>query len=278
MSGGRSAQFSTAPVRWSSYRDCTMDGAPGEGEAQGRELASWLVSADASAAARSDLLRRALPHGADQVDDLLGEVAAKVLTRIADTPLDLRAGTTVAAYARRTLANAVTDLARGHHDLSFDALLEAGAIGVDSPVGRPGPGPGPGRSDVDEFDVVLDRDDRDLCGLVRRSLHGGLGERYALAWVVAAALVVVALSQDDLPVAAGVPRPDAAHGGAGQAQLWAALAYAGQDRCFEQPDSSAVRQRRSVAMGHVSAALLRAHAVAVSPDQPIEPVRPGGRR
>jgi hypothetical protein len=217
----------------------------GRRQAQIEELAQWASSADARAAATADLRRYGLAHGHDQVADVLGDVLVKVWGRILEEPLDERDGTSVIAYARRSVANSVTDLARGRHDLSLEDLMDSGYT------------PNP-----DEFDLVDDPliDTGETVSHVRMALHGELSGRYVQSWYVAAALVVVALSQDDLAVAADIPCPSATHGGAVRPEYWAAVAYAGQDRCFADPDTSAVRERRSQAMRRVQQTLARALA------------------
>lgn len=214
-------------------------------QAQTEELAQWALSADARSAAAADLHRFGLPHGHDQVDDVLGDVSEKVWRRIRREPLDVREGTSVIAYARRSIANSVIDLVRGRHDVALDDLLELGHE--------------PSQEEPDLFkDPLADTGGPDAAQLVRRALHGELSGRYVRAWHVAAALVVVALSQDEVAVAVDIPRPSATHGGAARPQYWAALAYAGEDRCFADPDTPAVRERRSQAMRRVQETLARA--------------------
>ncbi|CAN5398972.1 hypothetical protein BH10ACT1_BH10ACT1_42840 [soil metagenome] len=228
------------------------------------ELGTWLWSADGRTAARADLRSHGLPHDPAQVDDVLGEVALGVFRRMA------RHGAlqgSVPAYARRAIRNAVVDLARGHHDVSLDELLSADGGGpslIDGPATDQDPFPAePG------MEQLL---------AIRLGLHADLSLPRADTWPVAAALAALTLSQGDVEPAPDLPRPDAAHGGAGKAELWAALAYAGQDRCFATPDTMAVRTRRTTAMARVRRTLQRAldAAHAIEPDRERPDGEPGG--
>lgn len=233
-----------------------MSGVQGESVDQRVEVGRWMLSDDARAATSADLRRHGLPAGTAQVDDVLGAVTERLLVRLGQGALDLRNGTTVAAYARRSIANEVIDLFRGSHAVSLDELIEAGInpYAASEAVDETG----------DAAVVILDGPTPALVEDLRRALHADLARRHTQAWTIAAALVVVSLSDPDLCPAADIARPDPRHGGAGRPDRWAGLAYAGQHRCFEQPETGAVRERRRRALGHIDAALVRAHTLATA--------------
>lgn len=226
-----------------------------EQERQRTDLGAWLWSADARAAATFELRRVGLPHGHDQVDDVLGEIGERVLARIDRDPLELPNDTSVAAYARRALANAATDLVRGHHHASLDDLLDQGYEPVDAAS--------------DSTDNDTDVNDRIGTGPVAGlalALHRAMRSPHRRSiWSVAAALVVIALNDDRVRPAFDIPTPDARHGGAADPNRWAALAYAGQDRCFVKPETGAIRERRSRAIAHLDRTLRTAVDLVAQP-------------
>lgn len=226
----------------------TYRGTVREERAQQREdLGEWMGSGDARVAAAGLLRRSGLPHGDDHIDDVISEVAASVLARIAREPLDLRHGSTVAAYARRSLGNAVTDIVRGHHETSLDALMDQGL--------QPTEPEAPPMGSSDHAGDV----DTELATLLCRALHTRLQPpRPRPTWSVAAALAFVALTDERVRPATDIRLPDAQHGGAADPTRWAALQYAGRDTCFAQPENGAVRQRRSAALDQLSITLTSA--------------------
>lgn len=261
-------------------------------------LTAWIESADALAAARSELEHIGL-RGSGLVGDLLSTTWLKVHDRIGREPLDDRRDTDpVAGYARRTLRNAAVDLVRGPKEISLDELVQRGwqarsgidgpglddAYGPDGSSGlggghSPGEDPWSWTSDDDPLGQQHDRSHDPSIGPsigrpidtrldperveeitveeVRRGLHARIPERYVEAWVVAAALATVTVRDDAVVLAADVPQPQPASPGWARRHLWAGLAYAGQDRCFAQPENGAVRERRSRAVQRVER-LLRA--------------------
>lgn len=213
-----------------------------ERKRQRTDLGAWLCSTDARAAATSELRRARLPHGHDQVDDVLSEIGERVLARIDREPLELGNDSSVAAYARRALSNAAIDLVRGHHHASLEDLLDQGYEPADD------------ASDSTDTDAD-DRIGVDPTALAR-ALHRAMSPPHRRSiWSVAAALVVIALSSDQVRPAADIPSPDARHGGAADPNRWAALAYAGQGRCFVRPETGAIRERRSRAIAHLDRTL-----------------------
>ena len=200
------------------------------------EMFAWLTSADARAAAVSELHRRGLP--AALVDDLLGATALALGAASLD-------GGTIdrpAAYARRALATKAVDLLRG-------------TIRHRREIEWP-----------DEFDLP-ESDDAEAPALaieleddLRVAIHRLLAARKA--WAAAAALTVLTLAAHrDVALPREVPEPEGASGG--QADRWASLWLAGCRDCFPAPgvaDDAAMRQRRSRALRAVDDVLADAAA------------------
>lgn len=215
----------------------------GDGAGEQRiEVGEWLWSADARAAAGSELHRHRLPTGDDAVDDVVAETALRVLRRldrrgpIGEHP-DGRSG--VIPYARRAIATVVVDLVRGRRRRLEDLVPDGGLDVAD---------PDDPFEEVDAGDPLAVADD------LRCSLHDRLDGRHP--WVAAAALLVVTLSQDDAPrLPDTTPQPDNGE----QGPYWAGLHHAGRRDCFERPDTAAVRNRRARAVTRVRGLLVAAH-------------------
>lgn len=244
-------------------------------EDQQAALVRWIDSRDARSAAASDLKRYGLPHEGDHIDDVLHDVWLKVHDRLVRSPLEDRADGTapnVAGYARRAVRNAVLDLSAGPALVSLDALFENG-LGAQPRTGSPADhGDRDAFEDIDDIDGprgfdAVDAEPCDGPGPVgtedphveviascRRELHRRSGGRYIEAWVVSAALVPLAVSEG-AKVSGAVPQPDPRSPGWRNRHLWSGLAYAGQARCFEEPETGAVRERRSRAIRRVDAIL-----------------------
>ena len=165
------------------------------------------------------------------------------------------------------------DLLRSGRRERLDSLVSGGVDGEDA---------------TDHFDPSNDLDDRTpvpwidstgddaIAPLVRWVLQLHLVDRPTRdAWVTSAGLVLSHLSDHpelalapEIPVPA--PRSRAAHHG----PRWAALAYAGRLDCFEDPETGAVRQRRSVALRRIERTFADAvHQAAHATDQDMVKAR-----
>lgn len=222
---------------------------------QVERLTSWIASSDARHAAGAELAAVGL-GAAGHVDDLLNDTWLRVRRRIETEPLRriVEGADPVAAFARTTMRNAARDLVRGPRETSLDELVEVGWEPEPIPDGDPdaevleGTGGTVGPVDPDEIEGEVVRD-------TRRGLHARLPERNVDIWVVSAALTTVSLRDDRVAVAADIPVPERESPGWARRHLWAGLAYARQDRCFEKPESGAVRERRSRALKRVETLL-----------------------
>lgn len=205
-----------------------------EANAQADEVATWLLSADARAAAASDLRRVGL-HDPTLVDDVLGEVAYRVTRRLANrgeiaSPEPGRSG--VVAYARRVVRNEAIDLVRSPRAVDLDDFL--GEAGDPSTVG----------------DATANIESEAAVDAVRASLQAVMPRN--APWAVAAGLVVLALADDPShPVDAAVPRPEVDDDS--KRWRWAGLHFAGRHDCFprDSAESGACRMRRSRALARV---------------------------
>lgn len=224
--------------------DAVLDRRAGQLEA----LTAWIASPDARAAARSELATVGL-RGSGLADELLSDVWMRVVGRIRREALADRpdGGDPTIAYARRSLRNAALDLLRVPAVTSLDELLAGGwEPGVDD-------GPGDPAEPVDDEVPEPVASVPGLVDDVRLGLFARLPDRYVAAWTVAAGLASVTLGADQATAAPDVPTPAQASSGWVRRHLWAGLAYAGQDRCFVQPETGAVRERRSRAVQRVEA-------------------------
>lgn len=202
----------------------------------------FLASPQGLARARRALQRNRLPEHLR--DDLVQEVLRRALSRVHQgEPIDNPAG-----FATAVLHHASVDLLRGR-------------------LRQPLPLPTLARdADDGDFDIESTNDpavDDALVGSslarhVRRALHAAAG---TVPEKVAAALAYLTAAVDQAPVGEGCPQP-AGGAGAREGAGWAGLWYAGRDDCFpepSQPDSAAVRKRRSRAVAQFHAVL---HAAA----------------
>lgn len=218
------------------------------------ELTRWVASPDARAAAAADLGRYGLPTGSDHVDDVLHDVWLRIHGRILREPLEDRGDrSSVVPYARRAVQHAVLDLASGGRAESLDRLVDAGW--EPEPVDVQGDDGAAAEAFEPDGDAAFADD-------VRRSLFARIGDRYVDDWVVAASLVPVVLQDGETCPDPSIPQPARRSRGWPYRHLWAGLAYARQDRCFEEPETGAVRQRRSNAIARVERRLREAIHVA----------------
>lgn len=220
---------------------------------QFEELQAWCLGPQGRGAAARSLRRTRLSADPGAVDDLCQQVFIKVWQRLQRGPLDGPAHTSaVEAYAEVTVRNAANDLirrgARDRLDELTDPTKRFGLIEHLDEESDPDSGTGAQPSHI-------------VGQPVRWALHAHLAERQRRLqpWTIAAALVFVELADHpDLELLADTPRPHrqsrASHDGAG----WAALAYAGRIDCFTQPETSAVRERRSTALARMRTALVAA--------------------
>ncbi len=196
-------------------------------------LAAWTTSADARAAAASELRARGLP---DLVDDVCQDTYLAVARVIARKgPIPLEEGKTMAAYARRALHNIVIDLLRGSR--RTDAV-DAEPIDPADP----------------ETIVVADA----AIDATRRRVFARLDP--AAPWSASAALTVATLASDGGPRRPIGPQPKA--GAAEHGWYWCALWLAGQRQCFatDGDDTDAIRKRRARAIAEVAGRLRAAVA------------------
>ncbi len=238
-------------------------------------LQGFCLGPDGRAAAASELRGLGLPAGPDQVDDLCQQVLVKVWSQIQGRSPDDERGPVdnVVGYARRCLRTSAVDLLRSGRRERLDSLVSGGVDGEDA---------------TDHFDPSNDLDDHTpvpwidstgddaIAPLVRWVLQLHLVDRPTRdAWVTSAGLVLSHLSDHpelalapEIPVPA--PRSRAAHHG----PRWAALAYAGRLDCFEDPETGAVRQRRSVALRRIERTFADAvHQAAHATDQDMVKAR-----
>ncbi|MCB0978693.1 MAG: sigma-70 family RNA polymerase sigma factor, partial [Acidimicrobiales bacterium] len=208
---------------------------------QEARLTAWIASPDARSAARSVL--QSLGAGREgHVEDLLADTWMKVQKRLTASPLVERSegSDPVVAYARATMHHVAVDLFRTPRETSLEELLAEGW--------EPSPRPEDllEETDLDGSWGAVDAADLEdeVVRSTRLGLHARLPDRHVDAWVVSAALTTVSLRGDTVEVAADIPVPERESPGWARRHLWAGLAYARQDRCFEQPDRGAVRERR----------------------------------
>ncbi len=228
----------------------------GLGPDQRRQLATlqeWCLGPAGRGSAATALRRTGLHAGHAEVDDLCQEVLVRCWRRISCRPLLEEPGrSAVEAYATRALRNAAKDIARGSarsrtHLLEEEHLdrLVAGSVGDEDDV----PGDDGGQVRVGDPATI---------DAIRTDLHAQLAGpgRTPAPWGVAAAITTLLLGLDpQATAAADVRRPDPQTRAAHDGDLWAGLAYAGRTDCFETPDSSAVRERRSQALARVRSLL-----------------------
>lgn len=210
------------------------------------ELTSWCLGADARAAAASELRRLGLPDDEDHIDDVCQDVLLSVLRRIEGRRAicDEIGRSAVIPYARRALSHAAIDLVRLGSAARLEALVAPAEL-VDMAPHVDGP-------------VLADDLQDTYVRSVRRSIHRQCegAVRHRSEWAVAAALVAVtAADHPGLSLRPGTPQPDPRSPGAGAAGRWAGLAYAGRADCFEQPETGAIRERRSTALRRVDGLL-----------------------
>ena len=222
--------------------DAVLDRRAGQLEA----LTAWIASPDARAAARSELATVGL-RGSGLADELLADVWMRVVERIRRDALADRAdgGDPTIAYARRSLRNAALDLLRVPAVTSLDELLAGGwEPGVDE-------GPGDPAEHVDDEAPAPVASAPALVDDVRLGLFARLPDRY----VAADRRRRAGLGHPRRRPGDRRPRRAGAQASPGwvRRHLWAGLAYAGQDRCFVQPETGAVRERRSRAVQRVEA-------------------------
>ncbi len=205
-------------------------------ERQWRLVQQWLLSADARAAAASELRGSAIVGL--EADDLLAETAVRLwrTLRDRDEPVDEGDdGHGLVRYARRALRNAAID------------ALRAAARRPEVPVPEP---------------IEVDPDDsgpgvRGWLHAVRRALHAEMDESPRRA---AAALAAAAVLADGLDLPADVTQPvrDVTPS---QAAVWAGLWYVEGDGLFGD-GGDAGRQRRRRVSNQVSDVLHRCVAAA----------------
>jgi len=234
--------------------------ATAERDRQIDELLAWGASDDARFAARALAVRYRLPV-ADTIDVLCRDTEARVWMRLhrggALAPTD-DGRDSVVPYARRVMSNAAIDLLRGR-PLSH--------ISLDGPS-RPDGSDEPERSGNDLPDAAIHDaftviEVREAVAEIRGALHrslGGVERRRAasLVWPSSAAMALLTLIDAGGAVQppAGFPRPEPGSGA--DPDRWAALAYAGQQRCFASPDgeeTGATRGRRARALATVDKTL-----------------------
>lgn len=194
----------------------------------------WLQTAEARAAAASELSRRGL--GMLDADDLVNDVVLRLAR--AELPADLR---NPVAYARRSLTLHAMDLLRGERVVQ----RRRAAVVVDGD----GDG-GLGALDVADPDAVDPSVEATLAGVeadLRRALHRRLAVARVRVWAVAAALTTLTLRvHRDVALPAAAPEPEV--GSPAKADRWAALWLAGEHDVFpdnERVDDQARRKARS---------------------------------
>ena len=236
-------------VRWGVDADppSTLDAGSSAGTVE--RLTTWLISPDARAAAGAELRRIGLVATDAGIDDLLAEVAVRVLGRQRRSALSGE----VVAYARVVLRNCATDLVRG-------AKVRLEELVADVP--EPGVGAldaGVAETDTDPAVLVGEVDAAaQLLAAVRRTLLEA-DPRYP--WVASAGLTVLLVAQhDELLEAATGPRPGS--GTSATTLSWIGLSYAGRHDCFGDPRGDhgsggdpACRKRRATAIGRLTGAL-----------------------
>lgn len=199
----------------------------------------WLQTAEARAAAASELSRRGL--GMLDADDLVNDVVLRLAR--AELPADLR---NPVAYARRSLTMQATDLLRGERVVQRRraAVVVVVVVAAD---GDDGLGP---LVDVADPDAVDPSVDAALAGVeadLRRALHRRIAVARVRVWAVAAALTTLTLRvHRDVALPAAAPEPEV--GSPAKADRWAALWLAGEHDVFpdeERVDDQARRKARS---------------------------------
>ncbi len=224
-------------------------------------LLAWCASDDARQAAGALAIRYRLPV-ADTIDLLCRDTEAKVWMRLhrggALAPTD-DGDNPVVPYARRAMGNAAIDLLRGrpvtHIPITggpshSDGRDEPEVSGLDLPDDAAG----------EAFAAI---EVRDAVADVRRAVHRQLGSSQRrgplpAVWPASAAVALLTLidAQGSVTQPAVFARPEPGSGA--DPDRWAALAYAGQQRCFAAPDheeTGAIRSRRSRALAIVDETL-----------------------
>ena len=216
-------------------------------------VGEWITSSDARAAARFELRRIGFPDPALGADDLLGDVAARVLARLADGgPVD---PDRIVGYLRASLRNAALDVVRSARARRVGPLLGPDDEGDGAAHDPPDP-----RTEVPS-DVGGRADDVRM-----HLLQGALADP---PWVLSGALTFVALAAE--PALLDVARSVQPDGGSPRSRLlWTALSYSGRRDDLPglgRPDDPACRKRRSRTMAAIDAVLVRAGAASVEGDR-----------
>ncbi len=218
------------------------------------ELEQFCLGPAGRAAARADLTRYGLPADADHVDDICQQVLVGIWARLStardDEPSEDHL-TNVAAYARRSIRNAVVDLLRGRSGRERLALgNRAGGAEADYPTEDGGSGLPDDRDPEAWTDATSDRRVADELRWAIQSASTCMPDRDG--WLVSATLALTHLADHpDLEPPDGAPLPDPRSPAAGHASRWVALFYAGRLDCFDRPETGAVRERRSRALKRV---------------------------
>lgn len=184
----------------------------------------------------------------------------RVYQRISRSPLDETSGkSAVEAYATTAFRNAAVDLVRRGSPARLETLTD--------------PTLGDGFIDEAEHLPVAEEPERwevadalnDLDRELRWLMHGFMrlpGQR-PQAWTCGAALVTLTLAEhEDLELLPDTPVPDPNSPAAQAGAIWAGLGFAGRSDCFDQPETGAVRERRSQALQRVRSLITDALAEA----------------
>jgi DNA-directed RNA polymerase specialized sigma24 family protein len=231
--------------------------------AQLAELQAWCLGSAGRGAASVSLRRVGLPSGPQAVEDVCQETFVKVWERLRRGPLvaDGDGDSGVVPYATVVSRNVARDWLRRTRRERLDGLLHDD-VPADDPVGDDPIDPGVALAGLGLF--ALDG----AGGALRRILADHLAERPRRLepWTISAVLVMLQLTaHPDLALLPGVPVPDPRSPAKHDGGRWAGLAYAGRADCFTQPETGAVRQRRSVARQRIDATL-RSAVEAVTSD------------
>jgi len=218
---------------------------PAQVEAALDKMTTWLMTADARAAAGRELHRLGL--GFYDPDDLLSDVAVRLLSAQLTGARDNPVG-----YARRALANRAIDLLRGQR---AKPVVPFPTVGGDDN--------GDDVHEVDHPDHGALPDDLAVGHEAERSMRRGLllhlsRVKAKKVWSVAAAVTTLTLSlHRDVELPADAPQPDG--GSEIQADRWAALWLAGEGHHFPtstgRKETNAIRKSRSRALDAIDAVL-----------------------
>ncbi len=195
------------------------------------EVVALFASSDVEAFAKSRLTSYGF-KGSYAPEDLLGTAFEKVFTRLMKIgPIGDGEPDAVRRYVFRTVRNCAIDLLRARENQPKNVDVIGGDISAMDNVPVP----------ENEMPIAS----TEAWDRARAVAKASMSVRSP--WLTAAVLAHLALDQEPdppLPSRLKVPQ-DPAHG---QVTQWAALQYAGRDNCFVEPDTAAVRKRRSDAM------------------------------